>query len=113
MSSISYVPIDLAEPKEIVDAVRARRGGTLSNLDRILLHSPNLAQGWNTYLGAVRQRLSIDPKLREIIICCVAILNDAEYEFHHHAPELLSGRNARAGGRATRCHESCEQRASF
>ncbi|NPT39603.1 carboxymuconolactone decarboxylase family protein [Paraburkholderia xenovorans] len=93
MSSISYVPIDLAEPKEIVDAVRARRGGTLSNLDRILLHSPNLAQGWNTYLGAVRQRLSIDPKLREIIICCVAVLNDAEYEFHHHAPELL-----KAGG---------------
>lgn len=89
MSSISYVPIDLVEPKEIVDAVRARRGGTLSNLDRILLHSPNLAQGWNTYLGAVRQRLSIDPKLREIIICCVAALNEAEYEFYHHAPELL------------------------
>jgi len=93
MANITYVPIDLAEPKEIVDAVRARRGGTLSHLDRILLHSPNLAQGWNTYLGAVRQRLSIDARLREIIICCVASLNDAEYEFYHHAPELL-----KAGG---------------
>jgi alkylhydroperoxidase family enzyme len=93
MPRIPYVPIDLAEPKDLVDAIRARRGGALSHLDRLLLHSPHLASGWNTFLGAVRTRLSLSAKLREIAMCSVAVLNGAEYEFFHHAPELL-----KAGG---------------
>ena len=96
MPRIPYVPIDLAEPREIVDAVRARRGGTLSHLDRLLLHSPALAAGWNTFLGAVRTRLSLSPKLREIAMCSVAILNGAEYEFFHHAPEFLKAGGSQA-----------------
>ena len=66
MPRIPYLPADLAEPREIVDAVRARRGGTLLNLDRLLLYSPELAIGWNSYLGAVRTRLALSPKLREL-----------------------------------------------
>ncbi len=93
MPRIPYVPADLAEPREIVDAIRARRGGTLINLDRMLLHSPEMAMGWNTYLGAVRTRLQLSPKLRELAICVVAVLNGADYEFGHHAPEFL-----KAGG---------------
>lgn len=93
MPRIPYLPADLHEPREIVDAVRERRGGTLLNLDRMLLYSPELAQGWNAYLGAVRNRLVLSPKLRELAMCAVAVLNGAEYEFVHHAPELL-----RAGG---------------
>ncbi len=41
----------------------------------------------------MRTRLSLDPKLREIAMCVVAVLNGADYEFIHHAPELL-----KAGG---------------
>jgi alkylhydroperoxidase family enzyme len=93
MPHVPYVPADLAEPKDIVAAVRARRGGHLTHLDRMLLHSPQLAAGWNSLLGAVRGRLSLDARMREIAICAVAALNGAEYEFHHHAPELL-----KAGG---------------
>ena len=89
MSRVPYVPLNLAEPKEIVDAVRARRSGVLTNLDRLLLHSPELTRGWNTYLGTVRTRLQLPPRLRELAICAVAVLNEAEYEFFHHAPELL------------------------
>jgi alkylhydroperoxidase family enzyme len=90
MARVPYVSADLREPAEIVDAVRARRGGRLLNLDRMLLHSPELTRGWNAYLGAVRTRLSVSPRLREIAICVVAVLNEAEYEFIHHAPELLA-----------------------
>ncbi|MBC8022764.1 MAG: carboxymuconolactone decarboxylase family protein [Burkholderiales bacterium] len=93
MPHVPYVSADLAEPKDIVAAVRARRGGHLTHLDRMLLHSPQLAAGWNSLLGAVRGRLSLDARMREIAICAVASLNGAEYEFHHHAPELL-----KAGG---------------
>jgi alkylhydroperoxidase family enzyme len=93
MPRLPYVPVDLAEPAELVHAIRTRRGGTLLELDRLLLHSPELAAGWNTYLGAVRTRLRLPAKLRELAICAVAVLNDAGYEFHQHAPEFL-----KAGG---------------
>lgn len=88
MSRINLVPLDLAEPKVLVDAIRHRRGGQLSNLDRLLLNSPALAEGWNVFLGTVRQKLSLTPKVREIVMCSVAVLNNAEYEFFHHVREF-------------------------
>lgn len=44
MARIPLVPLDLQEPKDIVDAVRKRRGGDLSELDRLLLHSPQFTE---------------------------------------------------------------------
>ncbi|MFZ9678980.1 MAG: carboxymuconolactone decarboxylase family protein [Quisquiliibacterium sp.] len=96
MSRIPYVPTDIAEPAEIVDAIRKRRGGTLLNLDRMLLRSPALAAGWNTYLGAVRNALTLDAKLREIGMCVVAVLNGAEYEFIQHAPVFITAGGTQA-----------------
>ena len=93
MPRIPYQPIDLAQPEDLVKAIRARRGGTLLNLDRMLLHSPAFAKGWNSFLGAVRTELELSPRLRELAMCAVAVLNGADYEFHHHAPELI-----KAGG---------------
>ncbi len=93
MPRIPYQPESLAEPADLVAAIRVRRGGRLLNLDRMLLHSPPLAAGWNSLLGALRNELELDPRLRELAMCAVATLNGAEYEFHHHAPEFL-----RAGG---------------
>lgn len=89
MVRIAYKPNDVAEPKELVESIRARRGGRLLNLDRMLLHSPAFARGWNVYLRAVRTELSLSSKLRELAICVVAALNGADYEFHHHAPAFL------------------------
>ncbi|NCZ59114.1 MAG: carboxymuconolactone decarboxylase family protein, partial [Betaproteobacteria bacterium] len=86
MPYIPYLPEDLAEPAAVVDAIRKRRGGDLLHLDRMLLHSPPFAQGWNLFLGAVRNDLSLSPKLRELAMCAVAVLNRADYEFVQHAP---------------------------
>jgi alkylhydroperoxidase family enzyme len=83
---VPYQPVDLSEPADLVAAIRQRRGGQFLNLDRMLLHSPALARGWNAYLGQVRQHLSLDGKLRELAMCGVAVLNRAEYEFFQHAP---------------------------
>ena len=84
-----------ADPEiaELVEAIRKRRGGKLINLDRMLLHSPPYARGWNTLLGAVRRELELDARIRELAICAVARLNDAPYEWRQHAPEFL-----KAGG---------------
>jgi alkylhydroperoxidase family enzyme len=93
MPRIPYKADNEVGPEEIVVPIRARRGGKLLNLDRILLHSPAFARGWNSFLGAVRNELRLSPKLREIAICGVAVLNGAEYEFRHHLPEFM-----KAGG---------------
>lgn len=74
--------------RELIEVIEARRGGQLLNLDRMLLWSEPLARAWNSYLRAVRQELSLSPFLRELAICVVARLTGAQYEYHHHAPEL-------------------------
>ena len=87
---VPYQPLDLSEPADLVAAIRERRGGQFINLDRMLLHSAPFARGWNAFLGEVRNNLTLDPRLRELAMCGVAILNRAEYEFIHHAPVFLS-----------------------
>ena len=96
MSRVPYVPGERTENEaELVARIRARRGGALLNLDRMLLNSPPFAQGWNAHLGAVRRELTLDPRLRELVVCAIAVLNGADYELEQHSPEFL-----RAGGTA-------------
>ena len=83
-------------PSAVVDAIRQRRGGGLLNLDRMLLNSPAYAVGWNGFLGAVRNGLSLEPRLRELAICAVAVLNQADYELQQHAPEYLAAGGTQA-----------------
>jgi alkylhydroperoxidase family enzyme len=64
--------------------MRARRGGTLTPLDLLLLHNDPLAQGWNALLGAVRSRFTLSDDLRELIILRVGHVNGASYEWHAH-----------------------------
>ena len=86
----AWTPELKPQPAELVDAILARRGGQLINLDRALLWSEPLARGWNTYLKAVRTELPTDRRLRELAICTVALLTGAQYEYHHHAPDFLA-----------------------
>ena len=86
----SWTPALKTQPQELVDAILARRGGTLINLDKALLWSEPLARGWNTYLKAVRTELPTSRRLRELAICTVALLTGAHYEYHHHAPDFLA-----------------------
>jgi len=91
-AGIPYKPDDdQAGPKDVVDAIRARRpGGKLLNLDRILLHSPAFAKGWNAMFGAIRGQLTLPPKLRELSIMAIGALNQADYEWAQHEKEFLA-----------------------
>lgn len=73
---------------EVAERLRKRRGGRLTPLDDMLLHSTPLADGWNTLLGAVRSRFSLPADLRELAICRIAVLTGADYEWQAHAPLL-------------------------
>lgn len=90
---IELKPIDLAEPKDLVDAIRKRRGGELLELDRLLLYSQPLAEGWNHFLGNIREHFSVEQRIRELAMCTVAVINRAEYELTQHAPLYI-----KAGG---------------
>ena len=85
--------VDEASPgidAELLRAIQARRGGTLLNLDRQLLHSAPLARGWNALMGAIRGQTLLRGDLRELAILRVAVLNRAPYEFAQHAPVALA-----------------------
>lgn len=91
-----WTPERKPQPQDLVDAILARRGGTLLNLDKALLWSEPLARGWNTYLKAVRTELPTSRKLRELGICTVALLTGAAYEYQHHTPDFLAAGGTQA-----------------
>ena len=77
--------------KAIVRRVQERRGVRgLRSLDLALLHSPPVADGWNAFLGAIRSQTTITASIREMVICRVAVLNEAWYEWQQHAPLIPS-----------------------
>ncbi|GAA5867518.1 hypothetical protein JCM1840_002535 [Sporobolomyces johnsonii] len=70
----------------IGDAIRQRRGARgLTPLDQSLLNAPEIANGWNTLLGAVRTKNSLPDDIRELMILRVAARNSAMFEWIHHA----------------------------
>jgi alkylhydroperoxidase family enzyme len=91
-----WTPTAHPQPTDLVDAIKARRGGALINLDKALLWSEPLARGWNVYLKAVRTELPTSRKLRELAICTVAMLTGAAYEYAHHAPDFLAAGGTQA-----------------
>ena len=71
----------------IIARLQARRYPyPLLSLDLSLLHAPPLADGWNSFLGALRTGTSLPASIRELAICRVAALNGAAYEWEQHAP---------------------------
>ena len=82
MARLDYVTGD----GEVAERIRARRGGRLTPLDGMLLHSPPFADGWNSLLGAIRGRSTLPGDVRELAILRVAELNGAEYEWSAHEP---------------------------
>ncbi|MFJ7216189.1 carboxymuconolactone decarboxylase family protein [Amycolatopsis sp. NPDC098790] len=82
MARLGYV----TEGGGVADRIRRRRGGRLTPLDGMLLHSPALADGWNSLLGAVRGASTLPADVRELAVLRVAELNGAAYEWTAHEP---------------------------
>ncbi|KAF2150736.1 hypothetical protein K461DRAFT_295983 [Myriangium duriaei CBS 260.36] len=73
--------------KDIYARISARRAPRpLIALDRALLHAPPVADGWNSFLGAIRSRTTLPAaSIQELAICRVAVLNRAAYEWDAHS----------------------------
>jgi AhpD family alkylhydroperoxidase len=92
---------------EVAERIRARRGGRLRPTDEMLLHSPPVADGWNSLLGAIRQRTTLDAGIRELAILRIAVLNRAPYEWDAHEGEARSAGITDAQLNALRSPSSC------
>lgn len=65
------IPYRYPEPgvDAIADRIRARRGERgLTPLDGTLLNAPDVADGWNTFVGGLRQRTSLRDDVRELMV---------------------------------------------
>lgn len=85
------VPITPGTKAELaaLEAKILQERGNISPLYQILLNAPEIAQGWEALLTAIRNRNSLSPAIREMIILRVAVLNRANYEFDAHAPHAI------------------------
>jgi AhpD family alkylhydroperoxidase len=88
MARIPYAEPDTAERAAIATRIIHERG-TLLHLYRMLLNSAPVADGWLTFLTAIRQKCALNGALREMVIMRVALLNGASYEADQHAPIAL------------------------
>lgn len=88
MARLPYADLSAPEGRPLVDRIVAERGSVL-HLYQMLLHSPPVAEGWLGYLTAIRQKSSLSPALRELVIMRVAVINGAPYEAEQHAPIAL------------------------
>ena len=53
----------------VADRIRQRRGVRgLTPLDGMLLNAPNVADGWNTFVGGLRTRTSLRDDVRELMV---------------------------------------------
>jgi alkylhydroperoxidase family enzyme len=92
----------------IVQRIQARRAPRpLQPLDLTLLHSPPVADGWNSFLGAVRTQTTIPADLRELAISRVAVVNRAWYEWAHHAPLAEEAGVSKEGMEAVKREGEC------
>lgn len=85
-------PTSTPDEARILASVQARRApNPLLPLDLALLHSYPIAEGWNSFIGAIRTRTSLTTVIRELAICRVAVVNGALFEWEQHAPLLKGG----------------------
>jgi len=89
MARIPYA--DLAHPdhRAAAETIRASRK-KVGHLHRMLLHAPPIAEGWIAMYDAIRWHSTLSGRLREMVICRIAAINGASYEWNAHAPIALA-----------------------
>jgi isovaleryl-CoA dehydrogenase len=84
----STAPTEEARP--VYERIAERRKPRpLIPLDLALLHNPAVADGWNSFIGAIRTKTSVPEGLKELAISRVAVLNKAVHEWDIHAALAL------------------------
>ena len=85
MARLAYLDReDLPElERHIFDDLLKQRG-SIGNIFRIVANSPLLLRRMLYFSDGLRNRTTLDPRLRELAIMTVGRLTDCEYEYTHH-----------------------------
>jgi alkylhydroperoxidase family enzyme len=89
---VPYAPKEpqTEEARPVYERIAARRNPRpLIPLDLALLHNPTVADGWSSFIGAIRSRTSVPDTLKELAISRIAALNSAVHEWDIHAALAL------------------------
>ena len=84
--------VSLIEPEQhpelapIIEKIRSGRRGTVINVYKLLLHTPAIAEVWLDLINAVRWKVDLDGRLREIVIIRIGYLNGCSYVVNQHVP---------------------------
>lgn len=89
MARIPYADTANPDHAEAAAAIRASRR-RIGHLHRMLLHAPPVATGWIAMFDAIRWKSTLPGRLRELVICRIAAINGASYEWDAHAPIALA-----------------------
>jgi len=68
-----------------IETIGGGRRGTLSQIYRLMLHSPAAAMAWYQQNSALRWETKLDRFMRELVILRVAVLTGCEYVRRVHA----------------------------
>jgi alkylhydroperoxidase family enzyme len=66
-----------------------QRNGRVPRLYTYLLHSERVAEGWLALGTAVRKEAGLPDEVREIVVCLIASMTGASYEWQQHSPLAL------------------------
>ena len=88
MARVSLIEPD-AHPElaPIIEKIRSGRRGTVINVYKLLLHTPAIAEIWLDLINAVRWKVDLDGRLREIVIVRIGHLNRCSYVVKQHVPQ--------------------------
>lgn len=97
---VPYAPKEPQTPEDaaIYERIAARRAPRpLIPLDLALLHNTAVADGWNSFIGAIRTKTSLAASIKEFAIARVAVLNHAVHEWDVHAQLALEAGISKPG----------------
>ena len=97
---VAYAPKEppTEEDKPVYERIAARRAPRpLIPLDLALLHNTSVADGWNSFIGAIRTKTSVSDSLKELAISRVAVHNHAVHEWDVHAALALKAGISKEG----------------
>src|SRR3977135_219362 len=78
MARLPYLEPDQVAP-EYRDMLKRN-----TNLHKLLVNSPDMARAFNGFGNYIRNKSTLDPRLRELAILQVGWMEKSEYEFTHH-----------------------------
>ena len=91
MARISSIdPQNRPDLAQLVDKITGDRGGRVSGVYRMLLHSPAISESWLHLGSSLRTQTQIDEPTKELALMRVAILNGVDYILRTHIERYAS-----------------------